>query len=856
MSKTPMPRSPPRRVSVANTTHSNSDDLRKMALIGAHFHGNQRYRNHPAIETRSINNPQPLSSSSKSIPQHPSANRDLQYITDDSASWNYPVAGTYGQASQFQRNAGEQPSFFHPQGYGGSSSTSDDSENRINWGGMNQQLVEQMSVSSNNAWTNSQAVAAALASQQNSYLNSSPQADSPRSQPHSHPQQLGYHEPDASGTPASQSPSTSSFPRVYGWIPRSEEDLKPIARLSSRYQPARAVTPLVPSMPQQHSPTNTRQASMTTRPTVPVTARSIAIPIHYTERHSGSIPIGSSQTLQTEGAGSSIGVPAPSPLSSSLSSPVSATASTPSTSTSPARHSRVPDKRWAQGQSTQKAHPSQGAAQSPPRIRNANLNASSQPPNQSSLKDRDSPSLSVGKAGSPQSRVQQNPVSFPRTSNTAPPSDTPSTPARLSPIPPSPHLFRFFAPGQKQYQQFQHQPIFSGSSHPPQSSNLGPSQPSLHLQPLLLQPAIELRKIAGRKRKAKREVQGEDLGSDWSNHDSPAPSLYQSPGDSAASPIFIRSRSSSPVLPSENSVEYPLTYSSPSVSSSITIAASSSSVSPASSCSTAVAVASSASSASSTPSPSKLPLKIVPHSTFPPNLPLTSEFASIVNSKTIDPHLLHCTGPPKRKKPKLNSHEPAPPAPTVQEMILEMQKGWEEKEKHEREAREKEQKELNELQETREKLIEALKGNEIKRNLVESLKQFSNGAVDPRAQAAHIKLILAVLLAKPSTSLSPPPNTPSAPWVPMMTESVLEFDIERDITRSSTFGRCSVTRRCQVPPSLLSNINHSKNSVCLCTRSSFPFSSTRVSKPISSSASSPASLYPIWKPVWVGGRKI
>ncbi|KAJ3870955.1 hypothetical protein F5051DRAFT_446867 [Lentinula edodes] len=246
---------------------------------------------------------------------------------------------------------------------------------------MNQQLVEQMSVSSNNTWKNSQAVVAALALQQNSYLNSSPQADSPRSQPHSHPQQLGYHKPDAFGTATSQSPSI----------------------LSSRYQPARAVTPLVPAMPQQHSPMNTCQASMTTRPTVPVTARSTAIPIHYTERHSGSIPIGSSQTLQMEGTGSSIGVFAPSPLSSSLSSPVSTPASTPSTSTSPARHSRVSDKQWAQGQSTQKAHPSQGAAQSPPRIRKVNLNASSHPQTQSSPKDRDSPSLSIGKAGSPQS---------------------------------------------------------------------------------------------------------------------------------------------------------------------------------------------------------------------------------------------------------------------------------------------------------------------------------------------------------------------------------------------------------------------------------------------------------------------
>ncbi|KAJ3872254.1 hypothetical protein F5051DRAFT_162158 [Lentinula edodes] len=844
MSKTPMPRSPPRRVSVANTAHSHSNDLRKMALIGAHFHGNQRHRNHPAIETQLINNPQPLPSSSNSILQHPSTNRDLQ---------NHPVAGPSGQASQLERNAGEQLRFFHPQGYGGPGSASDELENTITWDMMNQQLAEQMSVSNNDAWTNSQAVAAALASHQNSYSESSPQAVLPSSQPHSHAQQLGYHAPDAFGTTASQSPSTSSFPRVYGWMPRSEEDLKPIARIYSRYQPARAVTPLVPSTPQQHSPTNTRRTSMTTRPTVPVTARSIAIPIHNTERHSGSIPVGSSQTLQMKGAGSSRRVFAPSPLDSSLSSPVPAT---PSTSTSPARHSRVSDKRWDQGQSMQRAHPSQRAAQSPPRIRNANLSASSHPQTQTSLKDRDSLSLSVGKAGSPQSRVQQNPVSFPRTSNTAPRSDTPSTPARLSPIPPSPHLFRFFAPGQKQYQQFQHQPIFSSSSHPPQSSNLGPSQPSLHLQPLLLQPAIELRKIAGRKRKAKREVQGEDLGSDWSSHDSPTPNLYQSPGDSAASPILIRSRSSSPVLPFETSVEYPLTYSSPSVSSSITIAASSSSVSPASSCSTAGAVASSASSSSS---PSKPPLKIVPHSTFPPNPPFASELASIVNSKTIDPHLLHCTGPPKRKKPRLNSHELTPPAPTVQEMMLEVQEGWDEKERHEREAREKEQKELKELEETRENLMEALKDNEIKRNLVEGLKQISNGAVDPRVQAAHIKLILAVLLAKPSTSPSPPPNTASAPWVPMMTESVLEFDIERDITRSSTFGRCSVTRRCQVPPLLLSNINHSKNSVCLCTRSSrspFPFSSTPVSKPISSSASSPSSLYPIWKPVWVGGRKI
>ncbi|KAJ3808285.1 hypothetical protein F5876DRAFT_67413 [Lentinula aff. lateritia] len=756
-----MPRSPPRRVSVANTAHNHSNDLRKIALIGAHFHGNQRHRNHSGIGTQPINNPQPLPSSSNSI-LYPFTNRELQ-------NHNHPVAGPSGQASQFERNAGEQPRFFHPQGYSGPAFASDDLENTINWRRMNQQLIEQISVPDNDAWTNSQAVAAALASHQNSYSNSSSQAVSPRSQPHSHAQQLGYHESDAFGTTASQSPSTSSFPRVYGWMPRSEEDLKPIARLSSRYQPARAMIPVVPSMPQQNPPTNTRRISMTTRPTVPVTARSIPIPIHNTEEHPRSIPVGSSQTHQRKGAGFFRRISASSPLDSSLSPPVSATASTPSTSTSPARHSRVSDRRWDQDQLT---HPDQGAAQSPPRIRNANLNAPSHPQAQSSLEDRDILSLSVGQAGSPESRVQQNPVSFPRTSNTAPRSDTPSTPARLS-IPPSPHLFRFFAPGQKQYQQFQYQPISSGPSHPPQSSDIGPSQPSQHLQPLLLQPAIELRKIAGRKRKAKREV----LGSDWSSHDSPTPTLYQSPGDSAASPILIRSRSSSPVLPFETSVEYPLTYSSPSVSSSITIAASSSSVSPSSSCSTAVAA-----SSSSTPSPSKLPLKIIPHSTFPPNLPFASELPSIVNSKTIDPHLLHCTGPPKRKKPRLNSHEPAPLAPTVQEMILEVQKGWDEKERHEREAREKEQRELNELEETREILIEALKDNEIKGNLVESLTQILNRAVDPRAQAAHIKLILAVLLAKPSTSPSPPPNTPS--WVPMMTEPALEFDIERDVTMS------------------------------------------------------------------------
>ncbi|KAJ3924710.1 MAG: hypothetical protein NXY57DRAFT_969232 [Lentinula lateritia] len=47
------------------------------------------------------------------------------------------------------------------------------------------------------------------------------------------------------------------------------------------------------------------------------------------------------------------------------------------------------------------------------------------------------------------------------------------------------------------------QPIHSGLSHPPQSSNVGPSNnPSQHLQPLLLRPAIELRKIAGRKRES------------------------------------------------------------------------------------------------------------------------------------------------------------------------------------------------------------------------------------------------------------------------------------------------------------------------------------------------------------------
>ncbi|KAJ4480203.1 hypothetical protein J3R30DRAFT_3701575 [Lentinula aciculospora] len=801
--------SPSRPRTITNTIHNrnhDSDNLRKMALIGAHVHGQ-----HPHIETRIISNPSSLSDTA----------HNLRSSTPRSSN-------TYGQATQFQQATDTLHSRICSDSDSYSKNVSTDvSMDKGNYWSHDMKMEQIQNPSVSVQWKSPQAGPPALPVHKTSISKPALSSHSL----HTYDQQAGFTEIGVSGSATSiQSPPLSSSqaqapsPRVFGWQPRSTEDLNLITQLPSRDQPTRTVTPLIlpsltPNELYQLQPSTTAQqpSGLGESTSIPICIQT-PVPVN-------SILVGSSQTDRRNGSGSSRHV--------SLSSSTLGTSSSSSSVNSAELAQPISQVQSSQSQLAPKAsrahlkpRTTQDVLRPRFRRRNAQLGVDiTTSGSKSSVQDGNCPEADH--------RAQRKQLTD-KVSSLA-------TPAHLTPIPPNPHQFRYFLPAGQDQQQQQYcqsqQHLDPGCPREPtvaghQQSPLGPQQPD----------TFQVPQVAGHKRKATQNLEeDEDFGSGCGSGRETAIPFFTSQGDSVASPISISSRSASPEIPTSIEVSeknFPL-FCSPSSPSTSVISTAASTVS---------SIASSSTDATSIASfpPSPTPSSIL-CSSFPATLPSSSELASVINSKTIAPHLLQYPGTSLgRKKPRLDRPdiiESISPAPTVQELMLEAQKRKEEKVILQK-SQLKELQGLDELNGSREKLYEILKDNGAKQNLLASLKETLNGIVDPRAQAAHIKLILAVLLAKPSP---PPPSPLSQPWIPVFTESVLEFDIEHVPTTTS--GSSSNLGRC--PAASLSS------SVCLCTQTSSPAHAPSISasNPPSASTSSPTSC-PIWKPVWVGGRRI
>ncbi|KAJ3995062.1 hypothetical protein F5050DRAFT_373679 [Lentinula boryana] len=792
---------------LTSTVHNqnyNHNDLRKKALIGAHVHHSPRHHSdigmqfmYNSSQSSTADCPPTLATPSAFARQTPPS-----FIREPTLP-NHSVIGPSEQAtSQFQRATPQRTEFLTPSS---NSNRGIVSNNYMDMSMVNGTETQEV----NRSLQMTEPVALPPPLHKISYLRpstlNSARATTDASPSHSY-QLQSYGSTPSSGLSMSSSssssftPVSSSTPRVFGWMPQSEEDLNPVVPSTPRYHSAPTVTPKTKT---SQSPSRNQIAIFARRTSA---TRSASIPINIPKLVPVPIVVGSSQPNRTNKPCLSQPLHSSSSLGLNSSSD-SSSASLPSKSASPtSKHKKVskfsakPVNPVPQVTQVRSGRPPTKVQQPPPPRRDARLDVN--------LASFSQTQTSVQESGT--APIQPVPLMPSKEA----PSALPEVPARLAAVPPSPQPFRYFVPIQNEQQNYQDQhgqrqrlQTYSQNAYV-QTTAAGPSQQSEQLQPpsqLPLSDTSQLpqSQIVGRKRKATQNLQGEQDDS----RDALLQILNQSLGDNVASPIIIPSRSSSPVagsvsdsnaqinLPlqslSRTSTQSPTMFAAvepspaPSVRASPTAVASTSHTPTANSSSTS-ATASTITTTLFSPNPSSI-------STSTPLSP--SDHVSITDSSVIAPH--HTNTLP-RKKLRLDS---AHSAPTVQELMVEAQRIWDLEKKR------------------REKEVKIPTGYE------------------SRVQSARTV-----------GSCFPLSYT----WIPTVTESVLEFEIEHGPFRSGTPLNCISE---QYPVDLFSNYSTpSSRPKCLGTRTGCSCPTPLSNSGSSSTSSSP--LFPIWKPVWVGGNKI
>ncbi|KAJ3784712.1 hypothetical protein GGU10DRAFT_388073 [Lentinula aff. detonsa] len=784
--------------STVHNQNFNHNDLRRKALIGAHVHRSPRH--HSDIGMQFMYN----SSQSSTADFPPTLATPSAFASQTSPSFmmgptlpNHSVIGPSEQASsqfQLQRPTPQQTEFLIPSS---NSNRGIISNNYVDMSMVNGTGTQEV----NRSLQMTEPVPLPPQLHKISYLrpstSSSARATTDASPSHSYQPQSYGSAPSSglsmfSSSSSSFTPVSSSTPRVFGWMPQSEEDLTPVVPSTPRYHSAPTVTPKTKT---SQSPNQNQIAIFVRRTSA---TKSASIPISIPKSVPVPIFVGSSQPNRTNKPCLS----QPPCSSSSLglnSSSDSSSASLPSQSASlTSKHKQVsnssakPVNPVPQVTPVRSGQPPTKVQQPPPPRRDARLDV-----NPASFSQTQT---SVQESGTvPIQRVPLMP-------SKEAPSALPEVPARLAAVPPSPQPFRYFVPIQNEQQNYQDQhgqrqrlQTYSQNAYV-QTTAAVPSQQSEQLQPPSQLPLSDTKlpqsQIAGRKRKATQSLQGEQDDSRDALQ-----ILKQSLGDNVASPIIIPSRSSSPVVDWAGSVSdsnaqinlplQPLSHTSthsptmlaavepspaPSVRASPTAVASTSH--------THTDTFSSTSATATTTLFSPTPSSISTSTLLPP-----SDHVSITDSSVI---ALHHTNTLPRKKLRLDS---ALSAPTVQELMV---KAWDlEKKKQEKEVK-------------------------------------VPTGYESRVQSART--------VGPCFPLS-------YNWIPMVTESVLEFDIEHGPFRSGTHLNC-VSEQYAVD-SLSNYSTPSSRPKCLGTRTG-----CSCPTPLSSSGSSSTSTSPIWKPVWVGGNKI